>query len=510
MQNVQDLFLSNKFDEARIAFDELLAGLSAASAASATESDIERQIVREGKEVLRLVLQGWFDCRAKEAFAKAGREVLAPGVHARVSTRSVESCFGRVRSTRPGQKRPGQASEFGLDRALNLPPEPYSLLVRERVAHEASRGSFDDALAALARTSGAHVPKRQAEQLTVRAAQDFEAFYAHGRTANDNGARTPTALLVATCDSKGIRMLPPDLRPDTRGRKGTSTAPGTPKGDPLRKKSGHTHDKRMAVVTAVYEIEPHVRTACDIATGLRKTKQVRSPNEVRSPPPPRAHDKHLEATVKTTQAKAIGAMFDEVERRILGHPRRVVLLVDGEEKQIRQLETQARARRLSFTLVLDLMHVLHYVWLACHGLTARRDAKRETKTALLVEAMMQQLLTGSADRVVLELQQRLALAHPTSAERKDIARCCAYLRKNRAYVHYRTYLARGYPIATGVIEGACRHLVQDRMGITGARWRLATAEAVLKLRALRTNGDWERYWAFHEAREYERNYGNVA
>ena len=77
---------------------------------------------------------------------------------------------------------------------------------------------------------------------------------------------------------------------------------------------------------------------------------------------------------------------------------------------------------------------------------------------------------------------------------------------NAPYLHYDRYLAAGYPIATGVIEGACRYLVRDRMDLTGARWRLVGAEAVLKLRALRASGDFDAYWDFHEAREYERNH----
>ena len=67
-------------------------------------------------------------------------------------------------------------------------------------------------------------------------------------------------------------------------------------------------------------------------------------------------------------------------------------------------------------------------------------------------------------------------------------------------------MRQGWPIATGVIEGACRHLVKDRMDITGARWGLAGAEAVLKLRALRHNGDFEAYWRYHLLREFQRTY----
>ena len=74
------------------------------------------------------------------------------------------------------------------------------------------------------------------------------------------------------------------------------------------------------------------------------------------------------------------------------------------------------------------------------------------------------------------------------------------------YLNYPDYLAKGYPIATGVIEGACRYLVKDRMAITGARWGLEGGEAVLKLRALVINSDFEAYWAFHETQEYQRNH----
>ncbi len=73
-----------------------------------------------------------------------------------------------------------------------------------------------------------------------------------------------------------------------------------------------------------------------------------------------------------------------------------------------------------------------------------------------------------------------------------------------AYLDYPEALAAGWPIATGVIEGACRHLVKDRMDITGARWSVDGAEAVLKLRALRCNGDLDTYWQFHLDQERHR------
>ena len=81
-----------------------------------------------------------------------------------------------------------------------------------------------------------------------------------------------------------------------------------------------------------------------------------------------------------------------------------------------------------------------------------------------------------------------------------------YVAKHAADLHYPSSLAKGYPIATGVIAGAGRHRVKDRMEITGARWGLEGGEAVLTLRALVINGDFDAYWDFHEQQEYQRNH----
>ena len=94
----------------------------------------------------------------------------------------------------------------------------------------------------------------------------------------------------------------------------------------------------------------------------------------------------------------------------------------------------------------------------------------------------------------------------SDADRGPIDVCDNYLLKYREFLHYDRYLSKGYPIATGVIEGACRYLVKDRMEITGARWRLDGAEAILRLRSLRASGDFDEYWEFHLRKEYERNH----
>ena len=195
-------------------------------------------------------------------------------------------------------------------------------------------------------------------------------------------------------------------------------------------------------------------------------------------------------------------MFAEAERRDREHARTTVALVDGEKRQIDVIEQQATERKRSVTIVVDIIHVLHYVWLAGFAL-CRKD---ERKADAWVRRILFRLLTRHPLDVVAGIRQAATLRGLTPQERAPVDKCCEYLRKNSVYIDYRHFLARGFPIATGLIEGACRHLIQDRLGITGARWGVAGAEAILKLRALRSSGDWEAYWTFHESRERRRNH----
>lgn len=411
------------------------------------------------------------------------------------------SLFGRVFLQRRQYRRSWMETSWQspLDQALNLPTEVYSLPVRKRVAEQARSVSLQQTVDAVDRSTGAHVPKRQAEQLVVRSAQDFEAFYAQ-RSKPANDTLSPQALLVMSCDSKGITMLPSALRDATRKAAEAKRAVAV-KGDPMARKKRRKHDKRMAIVTAVYEQERYERSAEQVVAGLSRRKGDES-----TVPPPRPQNKVVSASVQKSQRQGIESMFDEAEHRDPGHERQVVVLVDGEERQLQKIKREAKSRKWSMTIVLDLIHVLHYLWMAASALCKAQAS--ETECA--VQSYLLMLLTGSARKVAATLE-RLATERELSAEeRKPVDKCVAYLMKNRKYLKCRKYLAKGYPIATGVIEGACRHLVQDRMGITGARWDLLGAEAILRLRALWTNGDWDAYWAFHTQQETARNMPKLA
>ena len=153
-------------------------------------------------------------------------------------------------------------------------------------------------------------------------------------------------------------------------------------------------------------------------------------------------------------------------------------------------------------MILDIIHVVEYVWKAAH--VFHREGSPDA--AHWARTRVQSIIEGKARRVAAAMRRAATVAGLPSDTRKPVDTCADYLLEYAPYLHYDRYLAAGYPITTGVIEGACRYLVRDRMELTGARWRLVGAEAVLKLRVLRASDDFDAYWDFHETREYERNH----
>lgn len=202
------------------------------------------------------------------------------------------------------------------------------------------------------------------------------------------------------------------------------------------------------------------------------------------------------------QVTAIGDLFAEAERRDPRHERTWVLLLDGAETQSEVVEREAERRGVRVVIVVDLIHVLRYLWRAAIAIHGGTNAATET----WVRTYAGKLLTRPVVDVVAGLRQSATLRKVTGTWREAAETCAEPLRARSQQLNYASALAKGLPIASGIIEGACRSLVQDRMGITGARWTVAGAEAVLRIRALIASGDWEAYCHFHLMKEHDRNY----
>src|SRR5438105_2030967 len=195
------LTATDAYTAAHEQFEHLIAHLHSPEAQRMTHSDLEGLLEVEGRELLRRLLQAHLDERSPGTVAEP---VLgADGrthTHQRTQTRRLMTIFGEVEMTRTGYGGHGLESLHPLDAVLNVPPEHSSHGVRHRVAVEAAQTSFDDVVTTITTTTGAHVPKRQAEQLVVRAAQDFEAFYDTQRGATPTEVQGTSNVLVISVD----------------------------------------------------------------------------------------------------------------------------------------------------------------------------------------------------------------------------------------------------------------------------------------------------------------------
>ena len=152
--------------------------------------------------------------------------------------------------------------------------------------------------------------------------------------------------------------------------------------------------------------------------------------------------------------------------------------------------------------MVDLIHVLEYLWSAAWCFFSEGDPAAEARVRHRALAV----LAGNARDVAAGIRRRASASRHAKHRRAKADHCARYLTNKAAHLDYPTALANGWPIASGVIEGTCRYLVADRMDITGARWSVNGAEAVLKLRAVRSNGDFEGYYTFHLDQERRRNH----
>ncbi|HEY4887815.1 MAG TPA: ISKra4 family transposase [Candidatus Dormibacteraeota bacterium] len=476
------------FERSQALFGELIEWAAGEEALGLEHSQLEARLAEDARELARQLLQDQLDLRARveqRADGVIGSDGTPRRSVERGHERDLHTVLGEVQVTRLAYRAAGSENLYPADAQLNLPPVRHSHGIRRLAALEAPRSSFEDGQAAIVRQTGQQIGTRQLRELTLAAAQDVGAFYAQRERTVPDGKD----LLVLSCDAKGVVMRPEALREQTR----TQAQNASSKLKTRLSEGEKTNRKRMAEIVTVYELTPEPRTAAEILPDPDNPPAAASTR-------PKAKNKWLKASVTDDARAVIAEMFNEADRRDPEHKLTWVALVDGNNHQIDRIKAEARKRKITIPIVVDFIHVLEYLWSGCWCFFAEGDPAAER----WVSDKARQVLDGRAGIVAAAIRRKATTLGLDANQRKNADRCADYLLAKRPYLDYPTALTTGSPIATGVIEGACRHLVKDRMDITGARWGLAGAEAILTLRALITNGDFDQYWTFHLAQEHRR------
>jgi hypothetical protein len=289
-------------------------------------------------------------------------------------------------------------------------------------------------------------------------------------------------------------MRKEDLRPETKKRAIASSK----KLNKRLTKGEKRNSKRMATVASVYTINPFVRTAEQIVC----REETESEEKLNRPKP---ISKRVWASVVQEPSQVISAAFSEAINRNQNKSKCFCALVDGNKTQLSLLKKFARQHQIELTIILDIIHVIEYLWKAAFVFHSETSKQSE----IWVSKRLRMILEGKSSLVAGGMRRSATKRQLSESERKPVDTCARYLLNNSAYLKYDKYLKSGLPIAIGVIEGACRHLIKDRMDNTVARWSLKGAEAVLRLRSLYISGDWHEYWRFHSQQEHRRNHSSI-
>ena len=323
---------------------------------------------------------------------------------------------------------------------------------------------------------------RSLEEMNVSMASAVDAF-------RENQPTPPAAeegsILVVTADGKGVPMR----------RDGEE---GSPARGERRKKGEQANKKRMACVGSVYTIEPFVRTADDVVNEvLRHRCQADRPvpqhKQVRA-----ELTRTLEGEEVNGKARIFSWFADQAAARNANGHRPVVCVMDGERALWKTLKQYV----FGVVCILDLFHVMERLWQAAHCF--HPDGSAEAK--VFVTERLQSILEGKVGYCVGGFRQMATKHRLRGSKSRRLFEVIGYLERNRRFMHYDEYLAAGYPIGSGVVEGACRHLVKDRMELTGMRWRTEGAQAMLDLRAVYLNDDWDAFQKHRIKRERRRLY----
>jgi hypothetical protein len=482
----------NSFAQSEELFHEMMTFLANKESKRLDLSGIEEFLIEQGRTLCRQLLVAHL---AERGVGDVGASVIgADGVkrtHKRLLKRTLLTVFGPLVIRRLAYSKSTISSLFPLDAMLNLPPHKISYTLQKHFVLEVIDRSFQKSSQSIARWTGVTITNRQAQAIVQDASQEFAKFYDIRVMKEAEEARN-LPLLILTSDGKGVFVKIDDLRPATRKKARQKRR----EKKACLSHAEQTYSKRIATVASVYEIARYIRQPSDIAADFFSQTPPVHTQEKR----PKPCAKRVWAGLEASGKAVVETIFREALHRGGHQNKEWVVLVDGELNQIKHFQQMAETFHIALTIVCDMVHVLRYLWNAGKAFYPHEAA------AHWVSEKLQEILHGNSRRVAAGMRRWATRRQLAKSVREPIDDCARYLVNHAPYLQYHRYLKKGYPIATGVIEGTCRYLVKDRMEITGARWGLQGAEALLKLRAIHTSGDFDEYWQFYQKKQYEKHY----
>jgi hypothetical protein len=453
---------------------------------------VEEKTLRVLLEMGRTTLQILFDLLGPGDVGETAELAEGRTVKRLEETHSREyfSIFGKFQLDRYvyGRGEGRKIEMIPLDARLALPESIFSYQLQDWDQSLAMEEPFEKVSNVVQRIFGLNQHVDSLERMNRHMSESVESFHLQ-QAAPPMEEEGP--ILVQTADGKGVPIRRPANAPPIESHQSKSgPKPGA---------------KRMATLGSVYSIAPHVRSPEDVVESL-----FRQPSKPRKKTDrPRPQHKRVRACLDHKDsddnemhggATIFGWISDEVAARNPNGDKRVVLIMDGQESlwNLRDVFQED----VPMIDILDLLHVTPRLWKAAHLFCSPGSPSAER----FVRERVLRVLKGEVSSVIVGLRRLATINKLKGKKREKIETITNYFAKNQHRMRYHDYLAAGYPIASGVIEGACRHVVKDRLERTGMTWTVPGAQAMLSLRCIHLSELWDEFTNFRVLSETERLY----
>lgn len=473
--------------DVRVQFEQMLDFVTGETAQSASAYQVERSLFNLLVSLGLSLLQLFLTLRSEKS--QRTKVTLADGQelpYHRDTTRHYFSIFGKLSFERPYFYKKGLGQQIPLDEALSLPADGYSDWLREISGYLNVDNVYAKTADMFKRFLGLSLSTRSLQANIIEDAVDVLAYY------EQKAPPVPipgASILVAQADGKGIPMVLENENETGQKEKAVRLGKG--------QKHGH---KKESIVTSAYSVAPFVRTPLDVTKSFFDLSKSAFDIEKQQQERPKPQNKHTWATLDGKDA-ALERLAKYLRFLDGEHIQHRVALCDGCEA----LQLRIRLHLEGFTLVLDFIHASEYLWKVANAFLGETSPERipwmERKTLLM--------LSGKTDQLIHEFRLMTTAEGASETLVTQLNSTANYFERNLPFMDYPTYLAKGWPIASGVIEGACRHFVKDRCELSGMRWSQIGVEGLLRMRAVAENGDWDDYHAYLRKQRHQRLYGKT-
>ena len=448
-------------------FNQILSGILEGESQEAHK--VEKSIFKELMRLGLLLLNLFFANHNQGDYGEVLKTSKGISRRGRTSEKSYLSVFGKLKVKRY-LYHIGDESFAPLDIALNLPKRCYSYVLSELVNFLDIRGAYLEGSKFLEKFFSLKLSISALETISSESSVHYDDYY--DVKNNLPKAVRETDFIVIGFDGKGVPVIKKEAG-KIQGRQG--------KGEKRQK-------KKEALVGVKYNVNARIRSGEEVAANL--VYPERKKEEDKSKSPEKGENIRYIASIEQPKKE----VMEEIKEEIKGEDfskNPLVCVMDGAPylwKLFKKLYKEIKNK----VLILDIIHVLEYIWLIAHA--KYKEGSDDAKE--YVYENLKLILKGKVASYIMELQREMMSDKLSNSKKKTFSKVITYLKNHRHYMKYDEYLARGYPIGSGIVESACGHVVKDRMEITGARWGISGAEAILKLRSIVKSNDWDNYWEF--------------